>query len=560
MKEVGEMIGVSWSLAEGEEKKKKMGDQVSKESSEDGLNSQLNIKETCEFNEFINDACLVEILTGGSRFTRVSDDEMKFSKLDSFLLNDDFYNIWGNPSIIALDRKLSDHCQIVLKDVDLDFGHKPFIIFNILMNEPDFQHVIEEAWKKEVRSYSSDCIFREKLKNVKTSLRMWSKDRLEKISVEEARILEKEVWDAICGYGGDKSSGTDGFNFKFIRKFWKVIKSDVKRAVMWFWKRMEILRGMAFGCKWCKWVEVCLRSSCISILVNGSTTEEFGIETGVRQGDPLSPFLFILAAKGLNTIVSEAMANGVFRGVKVDVSGLRVNYSKSKLYGIGVDEMELNYMVRLMGCGFSDFPFTYLGIRVGEDMRRVNAWNVVVDRRGEGRDIVRIGEEMDGLGIGFTSSCRGVLGDGRDIRFWTDMWVGDQRLCDRFPRLFYLDSRKEGRAWDKGSEFTVKELARLAEEKVLRVKGGHHETIWNNLVPKKVNIFVWRALRGRLPVRVELDRRAMSVWDKIFSWWKVGRVNAFTIEEIFSYSGNVNIPTSLARVWKAVIWTSGYFI
>ncbi|GJW26647.1 RNA-directed DNA polymerase, eukaryota, reverse transcriptase zinc-binding domain protein [Tanacetum coccineum] len=286
------------------------------------------------------------------------------------------------------------------------------------------------------------------------------------------------------------------------------------------------MNRMGFGCKWCKCVDVCLRSSCISILVNGSSTEEFGIETGVRQGDPLSPNLFILAAEGLNTIVSEAMANGVFRGVKVEVSGLRVNYSKSKLYGIGVDEMELNYMVRLMGCGFGDFPFTYLGIRVGEDMRRINAWNIVVDRGREGQDIVRIEEEMDGLGIGFTSSCRGVLGDGKDIRKW----------------------------------FTVKELARLVEEKVLRVKGGHHETIWNNLVPKKVNIFVWRALRGRLPVRVELDRRAMSIWDKIFNWWKVEKVNAFTIEEIFSYSGNVNIATSLARVWKAVIWTSGYFI
>ncbi|GJR50143.1 hypothetical protein Tco_1400664 [Tanacetum coccineum] len=199
------------------------------------------------------------------------------------------------------------------------------------------------------------------------------------------------------------------------------------------------MNRMGFRCKWCKWVDVCLRSSCISILVNGSSTEEFGIEKGVRQGDPLSHFLYILAAEGLNTIVSEAMANGVFRGVKVEVSGLRVNYSKSKLYGIGVDEMELNYMVRLMGCGFGDFPFTYLGIRVGEDMRRINAWNVVVD-----------------------------------------------------------------------------------------------SLITCNL--------------------------AMSMWDKIFNWWKVGRVNAFTIKEIFSYSENVNIPTSLARVWKAVIWTSRYWV
>lgn len=53
--------------------------------------------------------------------------------------------------------------------------------------------------------------------------------------------------------------------------------------------------------------------------------------------------------------------------------------------------------------------------------------------------IVKIGEE---LGVEFTSTCRGVLGDGRDIRdirFWSDRQVDDQRLCDRFSMLFHLD-------------------------------------------------------------------------------------------------------------------------
>ncbi|GJW56166.1 hypothetical protein Tco_0102897 [Tanacetum coccineum] len=66
-------------------------------------------------------------------------------------------------------------------------------------------------------------------------------------------------------------------------------------------------------------------------------------------------------------------------------------------------------------------------------------------------DIVRVGEEIDGMGLEFTTSCIGELGDGRDIRFWVDRWVDNQRLCDRFPRLYHLDRRKEGCVGDKGS-------------------------------------------------------------------------------------------------------------
>ncbi|GKA44036.1 hypothetical protein Tco_0736760 [Tanacetum coccineum] len=65
------------------------------------------------------------------------------------------------------------------------------------------------------------------------------------------------------------------------------------------------------------------------------------------------------------------------------------------------------------------------------------------------QDILRVGEEMDELGLEFTSSCRGVLGDGSDTKFWLDRWVDDRRLCDRFSRLFHLDMGKEGSVRDK---------------------------------------------------------------------------------------------------------------
>ncbi|MCI47414.1 RNA-directed DNA polymerase (Reverse transcriptase), partial [Trifolium medium] len=42
-----------------------------------------------------------------------------------------------------------------------------------------------------------------------------------------------------------------------------------------------------------------------SVLVNGSPTADFKVEKGLRQGDPLSPFLFLIAAEGLTCMVKE---------------------------------------------------------------------------------------------------------------------------------------------------------------------------------------------------------------------------------------------------------------
>lgn len=66
-----------------------------------------------------------------------------------------------------------------------------------------------------------------------------------------------------------------------------------------------ILVHMGFDNKWRLWIRGCLQSSYASVIINGSLTLEFEILKSLRQGDPFSPFLFIIAMEGLNVALIE---------------------------------------------------------------------------------------------------------------------------------------------------------------------------------------------------------------------------------------------------------------
>ncbi|KAK9077004.1 hypothetical protein SSX86_005339 [Deinandra increscens subsp. villosa] len=183
------------------------------------------------------------------------------------------------------------------------------------------------------------------------------------------------------------------------------------------WDYLDVmLRFMGFGVKWRNWIRVCLSSTRSSVLVNGSPTGEFTLGRGLRQGDPLAPFLFILIMEGLHVFVEDACDAGLFSGARIKdlaishffyaddavfigqwseenvtimvemlkmfhkVSGLDINLNKSFIYGVGVDFMEVSRIAKFGGCKPGRIPFTYLGIPVGANMSRVANWNTITEK------------------------------------------------------------------------------------------------------------------------------------------------------------------------------------
>lgn len=89
-----------------------------------------------------------------------------------------------------------------------------------------------------------------------------------------------------------------------------VFKVDFERAydaVSWDFLTYMMSR-MGFCNKWICWIQGCLKSASISVLVNGSPTSEFIPHRGLRQGDPLAPLLFNIVAEGLTGLMRQAVS------------------------------------------------------------------------------------------------------------------------------------------------------------------------------------------------------------------------------------------------------------
>lgn len=135
-------------------------------------------------------------------------------------------------------------------------------------------------------------------------------------------------------------------------------------------------------------------------------------------GDPLAPFLFLIVAEGLSGMMRQARRLNLYKGFKVGregvevsllqfaddtlficepstqnvlamksmlrcfelMSGLKVNFFKSKLAGVSVAEDVLLRYANLLHCKTTEIPFVYLGIHVGANPRKKTTWDPLLSK------------------------------------------------------------------------------------------------------------------------------------------------------------------------------------
>ena len=166
------------------------------------------------------------------------------------------------------------------------------------------------------------------------------------------------------------------------------------------WEFLDwMLKSMGFLAQFCSWIMECITTTSFSLVVNGSIYGHFKGQCGLRQGDPLSPYLFVLCLEYFSCDLQSLKDNINFqfhptcdvvqlshlafaddimllsRGDLPSVStifaklqhfcnvlGLSINTNKSSIYSVGVDQDVLSNIQQLTGFSLSYFPFRYLDV------------------------------------------------------------------------------------------------------------------------------------------------------------------------------------------------------
>ncbi|GKA38027.1 RNA-directed DNA polymerase, eukaryota, partial [Tanacetum coccineum] len=153
-----------------------MGDFNAVRSEEERFGSVFNRSCARYFNQFITSSGLVDVKMEGYSFTWSHPSASKMSKIDRFLVSDGIFSIFPAITAICLERHLSDHRPIILKEISSDYGPIPFRMYHSWFKREGFDDLVRSTWQSFSHNDTNSIIrFKKKLQDLKKTIRVWIK-------------------------------------------------------------------------------------------------------------------------------------------------------------------------------------------------------------------------------------------------------------------------------------------------------------------------------------------------------------------------------------------------
>ncbi|XP_039010362.1 uncharacterized protein LOC120139094 [Hibiscus syriacus] len=312
------------------------------------------------------------------------------------------------------------------------------------------------------------------------------------------------------------------------------IKIDLQKAfnsIHWGFIS-SILKAINLPPKFTAWIETCFIEARYSISLNGSLVGYFKGEIGLRQGDPLSPILFVLAMNILSKILNTDAARGNLESVIVvtsvlqkfyEISGLQLNVAKSDLFAAGISIRNLESILISTNFKHGLFLVRYLDVPLVTRKLTATDFSSLIEKI---RSKIHL---WSGKHLIYTGRLELVKTKGTDIAAtgarvsWRSLWIAwiytyvikskefskmsknvSYRFC--FNRLLKLRSEaipilNIGVSNSK----SIWEELRIKHEKVF-----WHKLVWFPLHIPKFSIISWLAVLDRLPTIERLIRMGIT--------------------------------------------------
>ncbi|GJX30997.1 RNA-directed DNA polymerase, eukaryota [Tanacetum coccineum] len=138
------------------------------------MGSNFNVRGARDFNSFISSSGLVDVQLEGYSFTWSHPTVAKMSKLDRFLISEGFVSLFPHVSAICLDKHLSDHRPILLRDVISDYGATPFHFYHYWFKLNGFEQMVINTWNSiSLEDRNGMIRLKKKLQLLKKEIRSW---------------------------------------------------------------------------------------------------------------------------------------------------------------------------------------------------------------------------------------------------------------------------------------------------------------------------------------------------------------------------------------------------